>query len=438
MGITEEINNFYVKAKQRHDNGLSWREICEDYYKKFGEWVTVDGIRKRVKRASVREETGTVKFSQNPVQTKQPNEFVQHNADGTIEATKTVLENISEYKDNADKLLGVLGYDSSNWDLVSWRISQWDGGVGGAPRFAIQYKVKPKSSLSEKDLVAAVKEAFKDNIEPIVLKNTDLTTNKRYKLMEIPPIELHLGKIADTIECGEEYTLEIAQARFDSIVKKILEKQARENCSQCLVVVGGDFFNAESDYATSVHKIPQQNSHGYIKLFSEGLKMYSRFILSLAKAFDKVDVMLCAGNHARAMETFLYFALQNKFDGTIYDGIVRFIDNYKQTQCYCFGNNAIFYNHGDANLKQLIKSIPAEFNKEWGTHEFRELHLGHLHKEMTVDDDGGMITRRIGSPCSTDAWHAQNRFVGAVKKHEIFIWDAKYGLDDICYIKSDC
>ena len=40
-----------------------------------------------------------------------------------------------------------------------------------------------------------------------------------------------------------------------------------------------------------------------------------------------------------------------------------------------------------------------------------------------------MITRRIGAPCSTDAWHEENRFVGAVKKHEIFIWDKYNGLE---------
>ena len=143
--------------------------------------------------------------------------------------------------------------------------------------------------------------------------------------------------------------------------------------------------------------------------------------------------MLCAGNHARAMETFLYMALEQRFVG---DDVVHFIENYRLTQVYQFGKCAIFYNHGDANLKQTIKSIPAEFPEVWGTHPFRELHLGHLHKEVTVDDEGGMITRRIGSPCSTDAWHYGNRFIGAIKKHQIFIWNAKEGLEEIYYINT--
>ena len=51
-----------------------------------------------------------------------------------------------------------------------------------------------------------------------------------------------------------------------------------------------------------------------------------------------------------------------------------------------------------------------------------------------MDDSGGMITRRIGSPCAIDAWHYGNRFVGAVKKHQIFIWDKNNGLKELFYI----
>ena len=159
--------------------------------------------------------------------------------------------------------------------------------------------------------------------------------------------------------------------------------------------------------------------------------MYVQALLTLRGLFNKVDVMLCAGNHARAMETFLYMALEQRF---VDDDVVHFIENYRLTQVYQFGKCAIFYNHGDANLKQTIASIPAEFAEVWGTHPYRELHLGHLHKEVTVDENGGMITRRIGSPCGTDAWHYSNRFVGAIKKHQIFIWDKNSGLRDLHYI----
>ena len=82
----------------------------------------------------------------------------------------------------------------------------------------------------------------------------------------------------------------------------------------------------------------------------------------------------------------------------------------------------------------MIKSIPAEFYEECGKTLFRELHLGHLHKELVVDDESGMITRRIGSPTGTDQYHYEERFVGATQKYQTFIWDKDTGLQDIQYI----
>ena len=427
--MTQE--DFYLQAGVRHNNGESWRELIEDFYKQFNQLLSVDAIRKRVKRVCNRQNNSNNTIQQTGCSISR--DYEAHNKDGSIDATKTVLDNVFALGGDKSKILNYLGYSDKEWELVSWRISQWDGGAGGAPRYSLQYRLEPKA-LSYENYLETAKKVFKREIQPITIKSVkDITGLKNQKLMEIPPIELHLGKISDTIQTGEEYTLEIAKKRFYDICESIIRKQSIEKCGKCLVVVGSDFFNSESDSCTSVHKIPQQNSHGYIKLFDEGLQMYLSFIFTLKKYFNTVDIMLCAGNHARATETYLYFALQQRF---VDDKTVNFIENYRQTQCYSFGDCAIFYNHGDAKLAQIIKSIPAEFGPEWGSHKFRELHLGHLHKEVTVDDEGGMITRRIGSPCSTDAWHAENRYVGATKKHEIFIWHNKYGLEQLYYINT--
>ena len=77
-----------------------------------------------------------------------------------------------------------------------------------------------------------------------------------------------------------------------------------------------------------------------------------------------------------------------------------------------------------------------ELRKCNGGKDVKWFQIPDLHKEVTVDDDSGMITRRIGSPCATDNWHYQNRFVGATKKHQIFLWDKENGLVNIHYIPN--
>ena len=417
---------FYLSAKQRHDNGTSWKDLILEFYQQFNELLTIEAIRKRVKRAFNRINNMSPTITDN---VRRCGEYEQYNADGSIEATKTILDNIASFNGDRNRILKYLGYNDERWELVSWRASQWDGGAEGKPKYSVQYKITPRTEFSIADVVKVAQKAFSEEITPFLFPpvNSGMEVDDN-KLMEVAPVELHIGKMSNQIETGENYDLKIAQKRFYDIFEAIYNKQLKERCGRCVVVIGSDFFNSESDSCTSKDKIPQQNDTRYIKLFYEGIKMYTSAILTLRNLFNKVDIMLCAGNHARAMETFLYMALEQRF---VNDEIVHFIENYRLTQVYQFGKCAIFYNHGDANLKQTIKSIPAEFSEVWGTHPFRELHLGHLHKEVTVDDEGGMITRRIGSPCSTDAWHYSNRFIGAIKKHQVFIWNAKEGLEEI-------
>lgn len=56
--------------------------------------------------------------------------------------------------------------------------------------------------------------------------------------------------------------------------------------------------------------------------------------------------------------------------------------------------------------------------------------MGHFHSEK-VREEGGIIFRNLGSVTGTDAWHYEQGYVGAVKKHQSFIWDYEKGLSEI-------
>jgi len=73
---------------------------------------------------------------------------------------------------------------------------------------------------------------------------------------------------------------------------------------------------------------------------------------------------------------------------------------------------------------------------EWAMATYRELHLGHLHSEH-AEEKSGLLTRRVGSPSGTDDWHYQQRYLGAIPKHQLFIWNKEKGLQHIRYINFD-
>lgn len=428
-------NEYYFKflenAVKMQEEGLkTWKKLCEEYKDAFDEELSESALRHRAQWAVGKSRNGNLE-KDTPKDSNSPVEFTEYSYDGTIEACK-IVNSIKEFNGDKSKVLSLLGYSDKDWELLKVRTSIWDGGANGEQRYSVKYKVRPISSVPTSDFVSAVVNAIKQEVEPIDLPPKKESISLREEtLMEIPPVELHLGKIASKLTTGEEYDINIAENRFYSIFEEVFRKQENERCQTCLLVIGSDFFNSEFNNATSTNKIPQQNCAHYIDIFSAGVRMYQRVILQLREMFNDVYVMLCAGNHARAMEFFLYVALQQAY---LNDDVVHFSNNYQETQAFEFGENVIFYNHGDADIKRLIRSIPAEFSKAWGEHRNRELHLGHLHKEVVVDDESGMITRRVGSPCATDVWHKLNRYVGNTKKHQVFVWNAYSGLSDIFYI----
>ena len=252
--------------------------------------------------------------------------------------------------------------------------------------------------------------------------------------MEIPAIELHLGKYAEELEVGKDYNSDIAKERFYHILDQVLVIQEKKHADRCVLMIGNDFFNSDTVNNTTTKGTQQFNDVRWKTLFINGLEMYKTFIGTLREYFNHIDVRLCSGNHDTMSSFYLYMAL-GAFFAT--DEVVKFEDNYREYQCYVFGDNAIFFGHGDCNFKRLMSSIPCEFYKEWGASKYRELHIQHLHSEYAVDENNGMITRRIGSPTSQDAWHYSERFIGQVEKHQVFVWHKNEGLKSIEYITFD-
>lgn len=423
-------------------------ELVAEFNTRFREELTAKALGGRLaryrKRASKRSASKYKQNSKNvsPL-TCDTKEYMTTFSDKSIEAQKIIEYSEIVFGDE-DKLLEYLGYNPRHWMFTFIQRSVWsqstkkaDPTTGKHTRdlYAVKFRVKPRTDFDPVDYAEGIREACRELIEPMEVTYTpdDKPGLKNDKLMEIAPVELHLGKLAHNGETGQDYDIHIATAKFYAIFDTIIEKQRIEKCGRCLLVIGSDFFNSESDNMTT-SKTPQQNDTRYKKMMIEGFKMYVSALKRLRETFNSVDVILCSGNHARAMEFFLFHSLAQYFRN---DDIINFSDDYKDTQAYVFGKCAIFYNHGDANLKRTISSIPSEFYSIWGKTIFRELHLGHLHKEVTVDDDCGMVTRRIGSPSAVDAWHYTNRFVGATQKHQVFVWNAQKGLECIHYINTE-
>lgn len=413
-------------GKQVQLRNITWERATEILNKEFGCKLSIDAVKKRYQRGKFDKELEQV-----------GEEYTTEYNDGIIEAQKIVEYNKEIFGDKK-KLLKYLGYNPNEWEFVYVTTSTWNQHTKEQltkQLYAVKFKVKPIVNEANIDeAIEIAKELIKSQIEPLKLKKYNIEKSNDNKLMEIPAIELHLGKMAWGGDTGQDYDKDIATERFCNILEEIIGIQEQERCSNALITIGNDFFNSDTVNATTTKGTPQTNDLRWKKMFLIGLRLYTEFLETLRSKFNNIEVRLCSGNHDKMSSFYLYLTLQQYFRN---DDKIKFSENYKDYQCYQFGKCAIFFGHGDGNLKRIMQSIPAEFYKEWGSSTFRELHLGHLHKEVVVDDESGMITRRIGSPTGTDQWHYEERYIGNTQKHQVFIWDKDKGLKSIEYINFD-
>lgn len=426
-------------------NGYTWSQISDDYYDQTGIMKTSNAMRKAYEHAKKRKlDLGNKLVDDSKAELEKELDRLNEEKSvdfetGEIVATTTIEGDAT--KMTPDDILNKLGYAPEVWKLRSLKVKSWDqvkkGGTDTEKLSSVRYILAPKNpELSINDAVEIAKEVFSKSDIPTKVKKKSVDTNRfdKNKLLLVNQIELHLGKISESEDTGVNYNTEIALDRFDKIVGEVIAFQSVNKCGQALVVIGGDFFNSESDGHT-FNKTPIQNDHRYKYLFKKGLTAYKEFIDALMQYVPSITVMLCEGNHARSMEFYLYEALKNHYDNILE---VEFIDDYKSTQCRVFGNNALFFNHGDVDMKRLVSSLPGEFNKEWGLTDNHYLFIGHFHKSEVSNTENGLQWIRIPAPCSNDEWTTRNRFgAGTRPSYQLMTFDDMDGLDLSRFIYFD-
>lgn len=433
LNINERIMELGLLVKQGEN---TWRGITDIVNEEFGLNLSRESVRSRFRAR----ENRCVGDEGGMFVDKSQGDYTTEFADGVIEAQRIVEYNKEIFGDK-NKLLRYLGYAPDEWEFVYITTSTWtqrtrDDDVHNL--YAVKFKIKPRvNNVSLEHALEAAREVFGHGITPLKCRKSPVKKGlDEDKLLFIPQIEAHLGKTSDYIETGFVYNHNVVEERVHKIFEDVVELQAREKCDRCLLVVGGDFFNSESG-GTTTSGTPQENDIRFKEMFNIGLRLYLEGLMTLRENFNHVDVKVCAGNHARAMEYFLYVALSCYFKN---DEIVKFSDDYKDTQSYVFGKCGLFFNHGDGNQKRLVGSIPAEFYEEYGKTLFRYLFVGHLHKLEVVNAENGITLHRVPAICEGDAWHYQNRFgIGCIPQHEIMVFDKNYGMlnDNFVYFDRD-
>lgn len=339
------------------------------------------------------------------------------------QSSETVIKATEEDMKDVDFILQKHGYKVGEWELVNAKSSIWNTQRKGgeiADLYSSKITVKPVNGICMDKLQKHFKNFKPKGYKPVIASPSG------NKMLEVPIVDLHLGKLGSANETGEDYNHDIASELFLKIIYDIKDRVKDLDIEKVIFPIGSDFFNFDTMSGTTQKGTPQSNSLSWNDMFLLGTELLVEGI-EILRTIAPVECFYIPGNHDYStsfyLTNYLYAWYRDAYDVTV--------DRKSSSRKYIkYGNSLIGFAHGDKERKRITNIMQVEAKEQWSATKFHEWHLAHLHSEQ-VAEDGGIITRNLSSVTSSDSWHYQSGYIGAIKKCQCFVWDKTNGLESI-------
>lgn len=336
-----------------------------------------------------------------------------------------------------EDLIRVCKIDTKQWEVVSWICRKWD--VRGSTK-DVDIKTKALFSVSASLKKKVVEKDFQlqraaviDEIKEYLSRDEfPRFKNKAYEggevLLEICIPDIHLGKLSWEEESGEDYDIKIAVNRYKMAVADLVSKVPIDMVDRILLPIGNDMITMDSRRNMTTAGTPQDSDSRFRKLLLVAKEMLVDVITSLSQ-IAPVDVLVVSGNH----DYDSMFTLGMVLEAFYHNDPNVFIDNSPtQRKYYQYHNTGIMFTHGNEEKHQDLGLIFAtEKSQLWAATQFREVQLGHLHKNkklnyVSVDEYQGFQVQIIPSLSGTDFWHNSKGY-NSLKQAKAFLYDKSEG-----------
>lgn len=270
-------------------------------------------------------------------------------------------------------------------------------------------------------------------------------------LLVVSAADIHMGKLCEAMETGDEYTLEVAERRTKEGVAGLLEMGKAFGLECITINTGDDSLHVDNSKKTTTSGTPQDTEGSIFTMFDA---MFGTWVWVIEEAanYAPVHVVFDPSNHPWVSDWMLNRAVMAHFRN---DERVTFdvkMNSIRHRKYQVYGSNLIGYTHGDgAKDKDLPNIMQYECREWWGKTKRGYWITKHKHHKdakmvglkpyQTEKDHAGVTVIRTGdtnfdqnvaveivrSPSGTDGWHDRNGFVGALKAVEAFLFHADRG-----------
>ena len=281
----------------------------------------------------------------------------------------------------------------------------------GDHRFSVVVKGEDDLVKQARNEIVELLESYSPKVEADYAQVQDAVT------YEISLPDIHYGKYT-----GQ--TLDQAEEEYMNTVKELMNKAKGLNIERILLPIGNDGMNSEGYSRATTKGTPQQDSAEWQETFVGYCNLMVRAITYLAKSAP-VDVVVVQGNHDYERMFYAGEFLRAFF---LNDERVAVDNCFDSRKYYEYGTNMIMFTHGDKEKPANMPLIMAtEQPMMFARTKFREVHCGHMHKEM-VNEYRGIKVRFIPSICANDAWHKMMGY-SAKRTGQAHIWSKERGYE---------
>lgn len=319
-------------------------------------------------------------------------------ANGT--QTATVLMRLKHEPDKSPRtMMALTGYDPEKFDLISSQYKVYEQHStedGTVPQYSITVKVRPKSDISVSELTSIINHDVKQ-------KRLERTSGTLKHMLVVPLFDLHFG--INSYDKMQPYLDEILTIINNHPFEKIV------------IETGGDTLHSDFLKTTKTVRGTQLDHVDMINAWQDADHFIKDIIEESIKNSENAELRAIGGNHDFDLQWAFVEMIKAKYPQ------LAVFNPGSYRQVFTYGNVGIMLAHGDTAKARLSQLFANEYQKEWSSSVWREVHTGHFHTEV-VKDDGGAIQRQFGTPKKSDNYEIRNGFTMGYKTLKVLEFDA--------------
>lgn len=246
--------------------------------------------------------------------------------------------------------------------------------------------------------------------------------NKEGHLLVVDPADIHIGKLCDSFETGEQYNNQIAVKRVIEGVEGIINKSKGFNIDKILFIGGNDILHIDTPRRTTTSGTFQDTDGMWYNNFLIAKKLYIDVIEMLLTVSD-VHFTFNPSNHDYTNGFFLADVIQTYFKDC---KNITFDCSIAHRKYYRYHNNLIGTTHGDGAKTIDLPLLMAQESEYWSATKHRYIYTHHVHHKISKDYIG-VCVESLRSPSGTDSWHHRNGYQHSPKAIEGFLHDKNNG-----------